>query len=501
MKKFHALFPIAAACATMAAVITACGNPAMKEVLRPLYEDEEKGGETITYPIGPGVYTVTFSFGTGGGTAPAPRTAAAGAAVTLPGIGGMTGAAPSPVLTGWHDGANFYPPGAAYLVSRPVTLTAQWDSIDNVLDAAIAAAPAGTGDTAANPVPLALALDLGAMPSAAWAALLLEIQAANKFVALDLAACSMTGEFDPGSAHTGEVYISALTLPEAATVIKDGTLSDPTFELFGSLKEVHGANIDTVGEYAYSSINLTTADFPKVTDIGDYAFSCCYFLATVNIPKVETIGERAFENLSSLTSVNLPEAISIGTYAFQFCEYLTTVNLPKVTDISYGAFMSTRLAGPLDLPKVETVGAAAFDGCEYLTTVNLPEATSVGIQAFSACFSLTTVNLPEATDIGDIAFTGCDSLTTLYLPQAASIGDYAFSYTGTGPLTITLGAAPPTLGSNLFQGVTSKTVTVQVPYPQDINADGWIAAGYDATWVTAFTGGNTNITVIFAPSL
>jgi hypothetical protein len=45
MKKIPALFPAAARILTavlMAAVVLACGNPAMKEILRPLYEDEEK---------------------------------------------------------------------------------------------------------------------------------------------------------------------------------------------------------------------------------------------------------------------------------------------------------------------------------------------------------------------------------------------------------------------------------------------------------------------------
>jgi hypothetical protein len=360
--------------------LAAYGNPAMKEILRPLYEDEE---EEEAAPV----YVVTFNTGEAGGAAPAARSAIAGTAVVLPGAGGMTAPPGRPVLTGWHDGAALRRPGAAYTVLYPVTLTAQWDSVDNVL----AAAPGGT---AANPVSLALALDLGTIPSTAWQDLLQKIANAGKYVALDLSACALPGGlFDPGSAS--ESLITALTLPDAATAI---TGSFTNFHFI----EVHGANINAIGNNVFSANSA---------------------LATVDLPKAETIG----------------------------------------------------------------------------------------IYAFSNCVALATVTLPAATDIGNAAFAGCTALTTLDLPMAESIGMAALQITGTGPLTVTLGSSPPTMGTGMFSLVTPvKPVTVKVPstaaYGTTLSvsdsdatecwANGFRGAGWNGTAFTGITSDiNQDITV------
>ncbi|MDR1900600.1 MAG: leucine-rich repeat domain-containing protein, partial [Treponema sp.] len=274
------------------ALTAACGNPAMKEVLRPLYEDEEEAA-------GP-AYVITFSFGEGGGTAPTPLPAFAGTAIVLPGIGAMTAPSGRPVLTGWHNGAALYRPGAAYTVFYPVTLTARWDSIDNVLTAAIAAAAgAGKDGSAANPVPLALTLDLGTMPFGAWDEILHKIADKGKYVALDLTACGMTGGlFDTRGLLVGRPLITALTLPDAATGIEDGmAYIDSAFLDFTALTEVRGANIDTVGREAFSYCTaLTTADFPAATSIGVGAFYSCTGLTSVNLPAATSIDYSAFAN-------------------------------------------------------------------------------------------------------------------------------------------------------------------------------------------------------------
>jgi hypothetical protein len=232
----------------------------------------------------------------------------------------MTAPAGRPVLTGWHDGAALHPPGAAYPVSGDVTLTARWDSITN----ALAAAPGGA---AATPVPLALALDLGTMPGGAWAALLAEIQAANKYVALDLSACALPGGlFDPYIATaSGESLIAALTLPDAATRIQDGgTYADGALRHFTALEEVHGAHIGAVGDYAFSFCdNLTTADFPQATSIGEDAFFQCFALTTADFPLATSIGVEAFRACSALATVNLPAATSIGNQAFCYAGWQT----------------------------------------------------------------------------------------------------------------------------------------------------------------------------------
>jgi hypothetical protein len=50
---------------------------------------------------------------------------------------------------------------------------------------------------------------------------------------------------------------------------------------------------------------------------------------------------------------------------------------------------------------------------------------------------------------------------------------------------VTLGSTPPTLGTDIFLGVSNKTVKVQVPDD----------TGYDEGWKTNFTHGGSNITL------
>jgi hypothetical protein len=121
-------------------------------------------------------------------------------------------------------------------------------------------------------------------------------------------------------------------------------------------------------------------------------------------------------------------------------------------------------AGAVTLSSITAVNNSAFDGCTALTSVDLSAAQTIGESAFDGCTALTSVDLPQATSIGSLAFDGCTALTSVDLSAATSIGMYAFGFTGTTTLTVTLGATPPTVGSNMFNGISSaKTVTVKVP--------------------------------------
>jgi hypothetical protein len=179
---------------------------------------------------------------------------------------------------------------------------------------------------------------------------------------------------------------------------------------------------------------------------------------------------------NQIVSLNLPDAaasVAAGTSSyptFRFFSALKTLAGANVTDI----------------------GNFAFFNCSALTTVSLPSAASIGTYAFYNCYTLATVSLPAATSIGGAAFSICTSLAAVSLPAATDIGNNAFSGTGTGGLTVTLGAAAPMLGMNMFNSVSSKTVTVRVP---------GTATGYTYTndadtvthnWGNGFRGGGWN---------
>jgi hypothetical protein len=125
-------------------------------------------------------------------------------------------------------------------------------------------------------------------------------------------------------------------------------------------------------------------------------------------------------------------------------------------------------------------------------------ATNIGLAAFAGT-ALSTLSLPEALSIGGQAFRGCTALETLSLPKAASIGQYAFWGTGGQALEITLGAAAPTLGPQMFYDVAVlKSVTVKVP-SSGATGYGSIPAAYTETnspytinWGNGFRGGGWN---------
>jgi hypothetical protein len=289
-----------------------------------------------------------------------------------------------------------------------------------------------------------------------WEALMdgLGASGQDKYVALDLSACEMSGTvFNTDGNGGGKSKVVSLTLPDAAQTIHTGSAGSggagdlSAFRDFNNLTEVSGAGITRIPNYAfYERTSLTTVSFPAATEItGPAAFYGCTALTTVNFPAAKDIGPRTFHN----------------------CTALETVNFPAVTNI----------------------GGDAFNGCTSLTT---------------AYFAATGTN---TRSIGELAFNGCTSLTTVSFPAVTTIRYNAFANTGTTvALEITMGQSAPALETGIFSGVTAtKNVIVKVPHA---NAEAWAAAGYttgtaDDTWTTRFTNGSgINLTITYgqAPS-
>ncbi|MDR1373967.1 MAG: leucine-rich repeat domain-containing protein, partial [Treponema sp.] len=243
--------------------------------------------------------------------------------------------------------------------NRTVTVRRESPAPDAGIGTCLAAASGGAN--AADPVILPVSIDLS--NAADWADLLSAINAAGKFAALDLSACTGMTEFDPGNTiSTGKDKIVSLILPDTATGVKAGAgPGDAAFKYFTALTSVTGA---------------------AITGIGGFAFYDCTGLTTVSLPAAENIGLYAFPNCTGLTTVSLPAAARIGDLAFYYCTGLTSVSLPAAAGI----------------------GSAAFIGCTGLDSVSLPAAASIGSAAFIGCTGLTSVSLPAAESIGSYAF-------------------------------------------------------------------------------------------------
>jgi hypothetical protein len=300
---------------------------------------------------------------------------------------------------------------------------------------------ASGGGSPASPVPLPAGLVLAASGGNGWADLLNVIQSKGKYVNLDLSACTKSNHSNGGGLYedrtfdpdyltsTGKGYIVSLVLPGAAESIIAGTNSNFAFKHFAALTDVGGANIGTVGAYAfYDRDNLTTAGFPAATNIGDYAFA--------------------------------------------YCDALTTVELPAATDIDYCAFAHCTSLPSVSLPLATSIGNSAFASCGALITAGFPAATGIGGFAFDLCTSLSTVDLSAAISIGDSAFHGCTALAALSLPASPPTlpalepdGAFVDTYSGLNP---------------------SSTLTIQVP--SGAVADYTAASGWNVSAVTDALG-------------
>jgi hypothetical protein len=469
------------------------------------------------------LYTVTYSTGTGGGTAPVSVGVNSGSIITLPGSGGMSAPADK-FFMGWSDGAALYWPEDPYTVNDSVTLTARWELTTISEVEAYLGRAAGGG--AANPVPLPVNLALG---GGGWDALLYALYTAGKYVALNLSGSTITGmngtagEFDARAPNTGEKYIVSLVLPSTATSIKaEINYSIAPFRNFTALTSVSGNGVTVVGESAFfgctslaelslpaaASIgasafygtSLTELSLPAAASIDSNAFYYCMSLVEVSLPAVASIGYDVFRGCTSLTELSLPATLTtIRNNPFIGCINLTTItvdsgntafkaqggmllNKAGTTLIAYPA-----ATGMVTLDSVTAIGEMAFSGCTSLTELNLPAAASIGGSAFSGCTSLTELSLPVAASVGTQAFSDCTSLAELSLPAATSIGTSAF-YRCMSLAELTLPATPPTVGNNMFINInTAQTITVKVAGS---------ASAYDTTWQTAFKGDNANITLI-----
>jgi hypothetical protein len=292
-------------------------------------------------------------------------------------------------------------------------------------------------------IPIAVMLEL---TDSNWIDILGQIADAPGLVALDLSLCTRStvlsggglysdGTFDPDKTNSsiGKGKIVSLVLPDAAEVIEAGSSGSPTFSHFSALKSVEGK---------------------AITSVDQYAFDSCTLLETVSLPEATGIGEYAFDGYASLTSVSLPEVTTIGMAAFSGCTALTNISV----DTGNPAFSAS---GERLMNKAGT-DLIAWPSASGPVTLN--GITTIGMGAFSGCTSLTSVSLPEVTTIGMAAFSGCTSLASVSLPEVTTIGMATFLATGDQPLTVTLGAAPPELGTEMFSFVNlMKAVTVKVP--------------------------------------
>lgn len=414
-----------------------------------------------------GTYEVTFDIQGGIDPAPEVQTVPAGKRAIRP------EANPEKrgfVFDDWYaDSDGIQPYNFDALVTGDTVIYANWlpaEGFKNITAVInyFAALPKNEGATLRNPVELKLDFPYQSAEKWAekWEELMLELEAAGRYIKLDLSGSDMDPDFDPtpGSAE-GKKYIKTLILPKDATSIPDGV----KFIDFDNLTEIKGEKIKNIGKSVFqNNISLEKADFPAVTKVGEDLFNGCTALTSVNLPNLPVISTRMFENCSVLKDISFRAVKEIGSFAFSNCDALTV------------------------LP------GTAF-----------PVATEIADSVFSSCDNLETAEFPALKSIGNNAFNGCTALATLAIKNVSDIGDNVFVSTDMGDLAITVGTTVPTVGSNLFYGLDDeynrKQVTIK--YPDGRYPNKWFDAfdgeGYDEKGSVG-DGENNNPAVYVIPS-
>jgi hypothetical protein len=296
-------------------------------------------------------------------------------------------------------------------ITAPITLYARWLFDKNLL--ADWLGDQNGGDEEDDPLTLSISINLGI-----WLELLEAIDAAQKYVELDLSLCGINGTvFNPASrVSAGKDKIVSIILPDKTTVIAAGVdKAKSAFAGFANLRSFNAANLANIGAYAFygcKKLDISALP-PSVSSIGDYAFYECTNLALISLPDGVT---------------------NIGSYAFYKCKDITLEELPS---------------------GVVSVGANAFNGCSGLAIEELPLGlTSIADNTFRECTGLTTMILHEnITSIGTSAFNGCGSLK----------------------LVICLAETPPSIKTGVFTGTPSEIKVPSASYDAYRSAPNWNA--------------------------
>lgn len=162
-------------------------------------------------------------------------------------------------------------------------------------------------------------------------------------------------------------------------------------------------------------------------------------ISTVSINEgITSVGISAFQNLKNLTKIQLPSTItSVKANAFQGCSNLKEIswsNISENVSIENTSFAATGLVKD----KKMFVGSQLVFVYTDATSVDITGATKIHANAFKDCNKITSITIPSTvTSIGSNAFANCTSLTNVTFDNVSKITSW---------------------GSNIFSGVTGKTV-------------------------------------------
>jgi hypothetical protein len=230
------------------------------------------------------------------------------------------------------------------------------------------------------------------------------------------------------TAVTGDFEFPNLTNLEASqifygtsiTSVKMPQIQKISDNAFRDCKKLTGDfkfdNLESVGSCAFMGCNLITSFVAPKAVLGDggYEFSGCSSLTNIVVwNEMTVIGRNTFEGCQ-VTSFDFPKVTEIGLQAFQNCSVLTNLNTPAVTILRNAALYGCKKVTKIDMPKLELIEANGVRDMGLFELI-APNVTRVGDNAFMGCKAITNIQLGAAcaTNYGDRVYENCEKLVKL----------------------------------------------------------------------------------------
>ena len=142
---------------------------------------------------------------------------------------------------------------------------------------------------------------------------------------------------------------------------------------------------------------LETISAPDVTTIGDGAFTRCTKLKNFVFPKVTSSGNQSFRydsEIEEITTTNFPLITNVSTSMFQDCSKIAKVFLPGA-NVGQQAFAGCTSLKTAVFKSFSYSGN--FSNCSALEAADQTGGGNVAAYAFSNCGALTTLVLRSST--------------------------------------------------------------------------------------------------------
>ncbi len=142
-------------------------------------------------------------------------------------------------------------------------------------------------------------------------------------------------------------------------------------------------NLELADSSAFENCtSLTTVSMPKLIEVSSNMFKNCSALTVADLPSINSIDSYAFSG-TSLKYVYFPKLTEIGTYAFKDATMLKNAIMPLAESVNTGCFMGCTSLKYLYFTSVKEIKANTFSGCNSLKSLWLPSAVKVNSNGFN----------------------------------------------------------------------------------------------------------------------